>query len=256
MLRKKMAKNGTGARPGFNWRGEEITRIEGFSDAVFAFATTLLIVSLEVPHTFDELLTTMRGFGAFAICFALLMIVWYRQYLFFRRYGLQDGLTLVLNSVLLFLILFYVYPLKFLFTMVVGSIASGGQEVPQVGGHAVLMITNEQLPTLFVVYGAGYAAISLVLGLMFLGAYGGRKELALSPIERFDTLNMAGDSFINMGVGIVSMLVAVIDGPRYCSWAGLLYPILLIPSLTIYHALQGARRRRLEVSGAPQPHWA
>jgi hypothetical protein len=254
MLRKKMAKSGTGARPGFNWRGKEITRLEGFSDAVFAFATTLLIVSLEVPHTFDELLATMRGFGVFAICFALLMAVWYRQYLFFRRYGLQDGLTLVLNSVLLFLVLFYVYPLKFLFTLVVGSFASGGQEVSHIGGHAVPMITIAQLPTLFVIYGAGYAAISLVLGLMFLDAYRKRKELALSPIERFDTLNMAGDSFINMGVGIVSMSVAVIGGPRYCNWAGLLYPILLFPSLSMYHALQGARRRRLEVSGAAQPH--
>ncbi len=32
---------------------------------VFAFAVTLLVVSLEVPHTFSELLTTMRGFLAF-----------------------------------------------------------------------------------------------------------------------------------------------------------------------------------------------
>jgi hypothetical protein len=34
---------------GFRWRGTEITRIEGLSDAVFAFAVTLPIVSLEVP---------------------------------------------------------------------------------------------------------------------------------------------------------------------------------------------------------------
>ena len=51
---------------------------------------TLLVVSLEVPNTFDELLATMRGFFAFAICFYLLLIVWYDHYKYFRRYGLND----------------------------------------------------------------------------------------------------------------------------------------------------------------------
>jgi uncharacterized membrane protein len=100
----------------FRWRGHEVTRIEGLSDAVFAFAITLLVVSLEVPKTFAELAETMHGFGAFLISFVLLFFVWFNQYKFFRRYGLRDTLTVVLNAVLLFVVLFYVYPLKFLFT--------------------------------------------------------------------------------------------------------------------------------------------
>jgi hypothetical protein len=75
MLRETMAKKGVGADKGFRWRGHEITRFEGFSDAVFGFAATLLIVSFEVPKTFGELLVAMRGFGAFAICSYPLLLV-------------------------------------------------------------------------------------------------------------------------------------------------------------------------------------
>src|SRR6476646_9438369 len=100
---------------GFRWRSHEVTRVEGFSDAVFGFAITLLIVSLEVPKTSTELFATMRGFGAFLVTFFILSAIWYAQYLFFRRYGLVDRLTVILNLALLFTVLFFVYPLKFLF---------------------------------------------------------------------------------------------------------------------------------------------
>src|SRR5215204_2185504 len=120
---RRVVRGGLARRQGgeedFRWRGEDVSRIEGFSDAVFAFAVTLLVVSLEVPKTFDELLATMRGFFAFAICFALLLSVWYDHYKFFRRYGLRDFLIVVLNAALLFLVLMYVYPLKFLFTLLI-----------------------------------------------------------------------------------------------------------------------------------------
>ena len=98
MVRHHMAKKGVGEKETFRWRSHEISRFEGLSDAVFGFAITLLIVSLEVPHTFDELLDTMRGFGAFAVCFTLLIAIWYKQYIYFRRYGLEDTQTIVLNS--------------------------------------------------------------------------------------------------------------------------------------------------------------
>ena len=101
----------------FRLRGTEVSRVEAFSDVVFGFALTLLVVSLEVPHTFDQLLADMSGFVPFAISFAILAQVWWVHHNFFRRYGLQDGTTIVLNFILLFVVLFYVYPLKFLFSL-------------------------------------------------------------------------------------------------------------------------------------------
>ena len=96
------------------WRSHEPSRLETFSDAVFAFAVTLIIVSLEVPKTFTELYETLKGTISFAVCFALLFNIWNSQNVFFRRYGLNDSLTVFLNGTLLFTVVIYVYPLKFL----------------------------------------------------------------------------------------------------------------------------------------------
>lgn len=98
-----------------------MTRIEAFSDAVFAFAITLLIVSLEVPKSFHELMECMKFFLPFTACFVILFTIWYGQNLFFRRFGLHDRATVILNAALMLVVLFFVYPLKFLF----GAMFSG-----------------------------------------------------------------------------------------------------------------------------------
>src|SRR4026208_110886 len=97
-------------------RQHDLSRLEAVSAAVFAFALTLLVGSLDVPKSYRELMTLMAGFIPFAASFALLTWIWYEHNIFFRRYGLQDAWTTTLNAMLLFVVLFYVYPLKFLFT--------------------------------------------------------------------------------------------------------------------------------------------
>src|SRR3989442_9019553 len=168
MLREKLINKSIGDNKKFRWRSHEISRIEGLSDAVFAFAVTLLVVSLEVPRTFDELAVTMRGFGAFAISFGLLFIVWFNQYKFFRRYGLQDALTVCLNGALLFVVLFYVYPLKFLFSYLINVLTGGHGEVRLPNGNFDLMVEGNQMATLMVIFGVGYVAVFSVFILLHL----------------------------------------------------------------------------------------
>lgn len=240
MIRDTLLRKGVGASAQFRWRGDEISRVEGFSDAVFAFSITLLIVSLEVPRTFDQLMVTMRGFLPFAVSFMLLISVWYDHYVFFRRYGLQDAHTISLNSALLFVVLFYVYPLKFLFTVTFDAFVTGGE-----GRNA---IENSQLPALMAIFSAGFTAVFLLFGLMFLHAYRKRDELDLNELERFDTRESIVASFIKAGCGGASVAIALIGGEGFGGLAGMIYPIVFAPSLTIFHSVMGRKRRRMELA--------
>jgi uncharacterized membrane protein len=85
-------------------RRRDVSRVEGFSDAVFGLAVTLLVVSLDVPKTLDDLVAMMRGLPAFAVSFALLFQIWWRHYRFFRKYDLEDSRVIGLTAMLLFAI--------------------------------------------------------------------------------------------------------------------------------------------------------
>ena len=215
--------------------------MEGFSDAVFAFAITLLVVSLEVPTTFDELLATMRGFFAFAICFYLL-VVWFEHYKFFRRYGLDDFYTMRLNAALLFIVLFYVYPLKFLFTLLVDQLL-GYSTVVNPSTGAIEEIESGQLPLLMVIYGTGFIAVQLVFVLLYLRAYVLRDALGLDAHERSITREEVQSFLLAMGVGLTSITIAVLGGEEATSLAGYAY-LLLLPLLGLNGYLMGSRRRR------------
>ena len=60
----------------FSARKHQISRLEEFSDAVFGFALTLLVITSSVPRSYEDLMALVRGIPAFACCFALLGWVW------------------------------------------------------------------------------------------------------------------------------------------------------------------------------------
>ncbi|MCA9726151.1 MAG: DUF1211 domain-containing protein [Candidatus Eisenbacteria bacterium] len=216
----------------FRWRGGDISRIEAFSDAVFAFAITLLVVSLDVPTTFDELTAAMRGFVAFGLCFALLVYIWYNHFLFFRRYGFEDPSTVALNGVLLFVVLFYVYPLKFVWvflTRILFGVESGVETV----------IVGEQMRSLMLIYSGGFLALFLLLATLFHRAYRKRDVLALDPLEVHMTVTSIGSHLIQAGVAAISIGIVVFGGHPAIS--GVIYAA--IGPLVGIHAAIRARRQ-------------
>jgi uncharacterized membrane protein len=216
----------------FRNRAHEVTRVEAFSDIVFGFALTLIVVSLEVPKTFEELMHEMRGFAGFAICFAILMWVWYAHHTFFRRYGMTDGITIVINTLLLFVVLFYVYPLKFTFALVTRNLAPGA------------IRSEHAASTLMVIYGLGFFALFLVFFLLYGHAYRRRELLELNGVEVHDTVTHLIMYATYMAIGLLATLVAILfpDAPQ---WSGFTF-FLLGPVSAMIGGRRGAKRRKIE----------
>jgi hypothetical protein len=230
----------------FRQRSHEVSRIEAFSDVVFGFSLTLLVVSLEVPHTFTELLADMRGFLPFAICFAIFALVWWQHHNFFRRYGLDDGITATLNFVLLFVMLFYTYPLKFLFTGMFSQVI-GSETVTGPAGKPVQWIEAQQGSMLMIIYGLGYATVYLVFVLLYWNALRQRRQLDLNRFEVFDTYTSMMESGLQSGLGGLCALLAALLPGNTAGMAGFIF-FLIAPGMTIIGMVRGKGRRRLIAS--------
>lgn len=223
---------------GFRWRGHEISRIEGLSDAVFAFCVTLLVVSLEAPKTFAELSHMMRGFVSFAICFVLLLAIWHTQYIYFRRYALDDTVSFLLNGALLFVVAFYIYPLKFLMTVLTNAWMR--YEEVDASGHALHVVHGAaEWRPLMMIYNAGFIALYGIFALLYRHAYRQRATLELTPMEEYETRGVIQENVLMMSVGVVAMIVAQGPIPQL---AGLVY--MLIGPLQTALGFKHARRRR------------
>lgn len=216
----------------FRWRGTEMSRMEAFSDAVFAFALTLIVVTLEPPTEFADLMAALAKFPGFALAFVLLMMLWVQHTLFCRRYGLEDLRTLVVNSLLMFVVLFYVYPMRFL----VGILAD-----VTMGNRGWNSLELGEWRQLMIIYAIGFAAVSGLFWLLFRHALANADALELDAIERHKTRTSITENLINVGAAVVSIAAVLLIPEPFnipvAGWTyGLLWPV---------HYWHGARAARL-----------
>ncbi|MFI7067137.1 TMEM175 family protein [Kribbella sp. NPDC050124] len=85
----------------------DTSRVEAFSDGVFAIAITLLVIELHPPelepgeHLWPALLDTWPQFAAYVTSFAVIGIMWVNHHSMFRRIQRVDRGLMFLNLLLL-----------------------------------------------------------------------------------------------------------------------------------------------------------
>ncbi len=204
----------------FRARGEHHTRLEAFCDAVLAFAITLSVLSLEVPHDSTELLNMFRGMLSFAATFIILFWIWSIQNRGCRRFGLDDIRTHWTMAGILFVALVFTYPLKFMM---------GSYLDPLLGAHTMEM-HHEDLSRVYALYSCGFSALTGFFWSLYRRAWDLRDVLELDEPERFDTKQQMRTFRVQAVFGVVlAALLVVIDIPH--EWPRPLRLTLLLSAL-------------------------
>ena len=208
---------------GFRLRGMEMTRLETFIDAAFAFAVTMMVIAAErVPDDIGTLLAAFRNVPAFVASVLVLGIFWRGHWLWSRRYGLEDGVSILISWGLLVTILIYIYPLKAIFGSMFNLLSAGRL------GQPLGIRTIEQARSIFSIYAIGFAAIAAEILLLYVRAWRLRDALRLNERERSLTrAELAGWS-IPLTVGIVALVLANTLPASQISWSGWIYFSLAI----------------------------
>ena len=229
----------------------EVSRLEGFSDAVFGFALTLLVVSLEVPRDFGGLSRTLGGFLSFAATFATIVWIWYEHYLVFRKFRLEDGLTITLNAALLFVVLFYVYPLKFVFSNLIPQVTDEGLRLVAAGFRGM---TAGEARQLLAIYSLGFVAIFGLFAALHAHARRQRAALGLDALGVHDATAGLRRHGLSVAIGLLSVLLALTLPDRWVGLSGFCY-VLLGPAHATYGYRAGLARERLvaDLTGCYHP---
>jgi hypothetical protein len=119
-------------------------------------------------------------------------------------------------------ILIYIYPLKVVFDAMWHFLSNGWF------GQRIAAHTIEQVRQLFALYALGFVTIALELLCLNLRAWQLRVPLRLNERERALTLATVGGWCIPVGVGLISLVLALTMPPERIAWSGWVYFSLAI----------------------------
>jgi len=205
----------------FRMRGLDMTRIEVFIDASFAFAVTMLVISFDaMPTSYEEMILAIKNIPAFVIAVIQLVWIWHTHNTWSRRFGLDTTFTVVLSAALLIVVLIYVYPMR----VMAGGMFSwlSNDYLPSNFGR----ISMSELTEMFIFLGVGFMALSFVFVMMYRYAETLKAELKLNPAELHETRTI---QYMWMGaavVGFLSVVLAIMLPARFVPFSCFAYSLM------------------------------
>lgn len=109
--------------PGADAQLSESSRIEGFSDNVFGFALTLLVLTIKVPaipegnqpgYLLQELGKQWPAYVTYVISFFTVLLVWINHHVMFQRVKKADHALMYLNGLMLLPVTLVPFPTSLL----------------------------------------------------------------------------------------------------------------------------------------------
>ena len=202
----------------FRLRGLEVTRLDTFIDAAFAFVLTLLVISFdEIPSNYAEMLVAVKRVPGFAASFATLMMFWLQHRRWSRRYGLENTRTILYSLALIFVVMVYVYPLRTIFEGMFHSLSGGYLSA------SFKIETYNDLRMVFVFYSVGFFAMSLLVSQLYRAAMRSSNSLALNKIEQRKTRLHILTWTLAASLGLLSILLAFVVPDTWITVSGYIY---------------------------------
>ena len=225
---------------GVRLRGMEMTRLETFTDAAFAFAVTLLVISVDdVPNSYDEFVEALKKIPAFIMCFIQLMLFWWGHHQWSRRYGLEDGWSMVWSLALVAMVLIFIYPLRVIFATYFAYVT--GEVLPM-----PFDLDGSQIGALFVVFGVGFSLMAVLIVVLNLIALRRRVSLAMNQREILVTRGtVLGWGLVTL-TGLISTFLAMALPEDSKPLSGYVYWSLIVTFPLSRFWFEGRQQARLD----------
>ncbi len=208
-------------------RGHSMTRIETFVDAAFAFALTLLVISIdEIPRSPAQLVETAKDIPAFLLSALHMGQLWLVHVGWSRIFGLSDRITIVLSLAIVMLVLIFVYPLKLMLQSGIFYFSEG-----LIGANIFTDVsewTETDVANMFVFMAGGVLSLALLVIALYLNGLRFRRQLRLNAYEVFLSWKRIAWAGVVGVTAIICGFAASLAVPEVLPMAGLGYLSLFV----------------------------
>jgi hypothetical protein len=223
----------------FTMRGESMTRIETFVAASFAFAITMMVISLgTIPDSVANFVEACKQIPAFTASCALIIWIWHTHALWSRRYGLEDGPSIILSASLIILVLIYIYPLRLMMQALFQALSHGYFPM------SLRFTAFWEVQFMFSFYALGFLLLCANFVALYAYAITQRQSLMLSPHELFDSKTEIFQWLLAALVCVISLVISIIADVNWIGFSGYAF-FLLFPFLMSFGIYRGRLRKRL-----------